>query len=158
MFDLGFPGGASVKEPACQCRRHKRCGFDPWVQKIPWKKMWQPTLVFLPGEYCEQRSLAGYGPQSHKEWDTTEASDLARRCAYVIYHSSLPRCWWSRSHRYLLTASSRFKNRKAHFLNLPWIFHKMYQHISKVLSNWILLCFLFYHPSSTFSLITFFFA
>ena len=102
ICDLGFPGGASVKEPVCQCRRHKRCGFDPWVQKIPWKKMWQPTLVFLSGEYCEQRSLAGYGPQSHKEWDTTEASDLARRCACVIYHSSLPRFGWSRFHRYLL--------------------------------------------------------
>ena len=32
---LAFPGGASVKEPACQCRKHKKCGFDPWVGKIP---------------------------------------------------------------------------------------------------------------------------
>ena len=47
---LGFPGGASGKEPACQCRRHKRGGFDPWVGKIPWRKAWQPTPVFLPGE------------------------------------------------------------------------------------------------------------
>ena len=39
-----------VKEPICQCRRHKRCGFNPWVGKIPWKKAWQPTPVFLPGE------------------------------------------------------------------------------------------------------------
>ena len=44
----GFPGGTSGKEPACQCRRHKRHGFDPWVGKIPWA--WQPTPVFLPGE------------------------------------------------------------------------------------------------------------
>ena len=35
---MGFPGGASGKEPACQCRRHKRCGFDPWVGKISWKR------------------------------------------------------------------------------------------------------------------------
>ena len=34
-FNLGFPGGAGGKEPACQCRRHKRCGCDPWVGKIP---------------------------------------------------------------------------------------------------------------------------
>ena len=47
---LGFPGGASGKEPACQCRRHKRCGFDPWVGKIPWRRAWQPTPVFLSGE------------------------------------------------------------------------------------------------------------
>ena len=46
----GFPGGASGKEPARQHRRHKRHGFDPWVGKIPWRKAWQPTLVFLPAE------------------------------------------------------------------------------------------------------------
>ena len=45
-----FPGGASDKEPTCQCRRYKRCGFHPWVRKIPWRRKWQPTPVFLPGE------------------------------------------------------------------------------------------------------------
>ena len=45
----GSPGGASGKEPACQCRRHKRSRFDPWVGKIPWRRKWQPTPVFLPG-------------------------------------------------------------------------------------------------------------
>ena len=38
------------KEPACQRRRHKRHGFNPWVGKIPWRRAWQPTPVFLPGE------------------------------------------------------------------------------------------------------------
>ena len=38
------------KESACQCRRWKRCGFDPWVGKIPWRRKWQPTPVFLPGK------------------------------------------------------------------------------------------------------------
>jgi len=47
---LGFPVGASGKEPACQCRRCNRCRFDPWVGKIPWRRTWQPTPVFLPGE------------------------------------------------------------------------------------------------------------
>ena len=37
---LGFPGGASSKEPTCQCRRHKRCWIDPWVGKIPWRRAW----------------------------------------------------------------------------------------------------------------------
>ena len=49
-FSMGFSGGASGKEPACQCRRHKRCRFNPCVGKIPWRKAWQPTPVFLPGE------------------------------------------------------------------------------------------------------------
>ena len=43
-------GGASGKEPACQRRRPKRHGFKPWVGKIPWRRKWQPTPVFLPGE------------------------------------------------------------------------------------------------------------
>ena len=44
-----FPGGTSGKEPAFRCRRHKRCGLDPWVRKIPWRRVWQPMPVFLPG-------------------------------------------------------------------------------------------------------------
>ena len=51
-----FPGGASSKEPACQCRRHKRREFNPWVRKIPWRRAQQPTPVFLPGESHGQRS------------------------------------------------------------------------------------------------------
>ena len=57
----GFPGGANGKEPACQCRRYKRCGLDPWVGKIPWRRAQQSTPVFLPGESHGQRSLVGYG-------------------------------------------------------------------------------------------------
>ena len=46
----GFPGGATGKEPTCQCRRPKRCQFDSWVGKIPWRRAWQLTPVFLLGE------------------------------------------------------------------------------------------------------------
>ena len=53
----------------------KRCGFDPWVGKIPWKKAWQPIPVFLPGESHGQRSLAGYSPWGPKESVTTEHTD-----------------------------------------------------------------------------------
>ena len=35
---------------SCQCRRHKRHEFNPWVRKIPWRWKWQPALVFLPGK------------------------------------------------------------------------------------------------------------
>ena len=56
----GFPGDASGREPSCQCKRHKRRGFNPWVGKIPWRREWQPTPVFLPEESHGQRSLAGY--------------------------------------------------------------------------------------------------
>ena len=52
-----MPGGASVKEPSCQCRRCWRCGFNRWVGKIHWRRSWQPTPVVLPGESHGQRSL-----------------------------------------------------------------------------------------------------
>jgi len=58
----GFPDGASGKEPASQCRKCKGWGFDPWVGKIPWRRAWQPTPVFLPGESQGHRSLVGYSP------------------------------------------------------------------------------------------------
>ena len=43
----------------CLCRRHKRCGFDHWARKSPWRSTWQPTPVFLPGEFHGHESLAG---------------------------------------------------------------------------------------------------
>ena len=69
-----LPRGGDSEEPACQCRRHQRCMFDPWVRKIFWRRQWQPTPVFLPGESHGQRSLEGYGPQGHKELDTTKVT------------------------------------------------------------------------------------
>ena len=72
---MGFPGGTTGKEFACQFRRHKRLKFDPWVRKIPWRRAWQPTPVFLPAESGGKRSLVGYSPWGHKELDTTEETD-----------------------------------------------------------------------------------
>ena len=57
------------------CLQYLQCGgpgFDPWVRKIPWRRKWQPTPVFLPGESHEWRSLVGYSPWGCKESDTTE--------------------------------------------------------------------------------------
>ena len=59
---LNMPGGTTGKEPTRQCRRHKRHRFSPGVGKIPWRRAWQPTPVFLPGEFQGQRSLKGYSP------------------------------------------------------------------------------------------------
>ena len=67
MSILGFPGGTSGKELSCQCRRHKRHGFDPWVGKIPWRRAWQLTPVFLPEKPYGQRNLVDYCPGGHKE-------------------------------------------------------------------------------------------
>ena len=57
------PGGAEVKSVCLQCGRP---GSDPWVGKIPWRRKWQPTPVFLPGESHGWRSLVGYSPRVTK--------------------------------------------------------------------------------------------
>ena len=62
------------KESACQCRRH---GFYPWVMKIPWRRKWQRTPVFLPENSHGQRTLVGYSLWDHKELDPAE---LATHC------------------------------------------------------------------------------
>ena len=57
MLGRGLSRWLSGKESAFQCRRHRRCVFHPWVEKIPWRREWQPTAVFLSGKSHGQRSL-----------------------------------------------------------------------------------------------------
>ena len=76
----GFPDGTSGKEPSCQCRKFKRHGFDPWVKKIPCRKVWKLTPAFLPGKSHGQRSLAAYGPQGHRESDKAERLSMQHYC------------------------------------------------------------------------------
>ena len=75
-----LPRWLSGKESACQCRRCKRCRFDPWVRKIPWRRKWQPTLVFLPGKCHGQRSMVSCSLWGGKELDTTEHAWISFRC------------------------------------------------------------------------------
>ena len=70
----GLPSGASGKESVCQCRKRKGHEFDPWVRKIPWRRAWQPTSIFLPAESLGQRSLAGYSPLGGKELEATKTT------------------------------------------------------------------------------------
>ena len=56
---MGFPGGTNGKECTFQCKRHKRHRFNLRVGKIPWRRAWQLTPVFLPEEFHGQRSLVG---------------------------------------------------------------------------------------------------
>ena len=60
---MGLPWWLSDKGSARQCRKHR---LDLWVGKIPWRRKWQPTPVFLPGKSHGQRRLAGYSPWGHK--------------------------------------------------------------------------------------------
>ena len=66
-----FPGGSDGKESACNAGGQK---FDPWLRKIPWRREWQSTPVFLLGEFHGQRRLVAYSPWGHKEWDRAKAT------------------------------------------------------------------------------------
>ena len=65
----GIPCGSDGKESAHQ---YRRCRFDPWVWKIPWRRKWHSTLVFLPVKSHGQRNLVGYSPCGCKELDMTD--------------------------------------------------------------------------------------
>ena len=75
-----------VKKIHLQCRRSR---FNPWVRKIPWRRKWLPTAVFLPGEPHGQRSRAGYYPWGYKEWmqlsNTNKPKSLATMCHVTYY-------------------------------------------------------------------------
>ena len=100
LLHVGFWNDCSDKEPAWQCRRYKRCGFNPWVGKLLWRRKWQLTPVFLPGESHRQRSLVGYsawGCRVGHDW-----SDLActytcirHQTTYIISICSFIPLWFS---------------------------------------------------------------
>jgi len=64
-----------VKNPPADAGRWKRCMFNPWVGKIPWRRKWQPSPVSLPGESQGQRNPVGYSPRGLTELDTTVATE-----------------------------------------------------------------------------------
>ena len=63
-----------VKNLPASVGKHKRCKFDPWVRKIPWKRAWQSTPVVLLGESHGQSSLVSHDPVGHMELNMTEVT------------------------------------------------------------------------------------
>ena len=74
IMEEGFPGGLAVKNPPTSVEDARDEGSIPGSGRFPWRRKWQPTPLFLPGESHGQRSLAVYSPWGHKESDTTEAT------------------------------------------------------------------------------------
>ena len=87
---VGIPGWLSGKKSTCQCRSHRRCGFDSWVGKIPWRRKWQPAPAFLPGKAHGQIGLPGYGPCGCKGSDTTERPSTHARLSLSVAFGILP--------------------------------------------------------------------
>ena len=107
LYDLptstsGFPWWLSSKEPAYQCRR---CGFNSWVRKMPWRKKRQPTPVFLLGKSHGQRNLVGYSPWVCKESDMTE-------------HLSIHECTASYIKTGIFWPTQHMQRKRKHFLKI----------------------------------------
>ena len=85
LINTGFPRGAGDKQLTSQYRRRKRHGFNPWIRKIPWRRAWQPTPVFLPRESQGQRSLVGNCLWGHKELAMTEVTQHAHKKHSTTY-------------------------------------------------------------------------
>ena len=77
-----LPQWSSGKESTCQCRRRE---FDPRAGRIPWRRKWRPSRVFLPGKFTGQGTLTGYSPRGLQESDMTEQ---------LRVHASHPKIWW----------------------------------------------------------------
>ena len=95
-LNRGFPSSSVGKRICLQCKRPR---FDPWVRKIPWRRKWQPTPVFLPGEFHEQRSLACYSPWDSKEsdtivWLTFTFHFFSTDATNQSHSSNLQPSWW----------------------------------------------------------------
>ena len=88
-----------VKNLPAQCRRHKRCKFNSWVGKIPWRRAWQPTPVFLPGESHGLRSLANHSPRGCKKLDTTDMTEHTAQSFYYLCLGNNP----IKMHLYILS-------------------------------------------------------
>ena len=86
---IGFPGGTGSKETTCQCRKQKRLGLDSWVGKIPRRRKWHPTSVFLPGESpwtVEPGGLWSMGLQRvGQNWVTKNSTQLLKIFYGLIY-------------------------------------------------------------------------
>ena len=80
-----------VKNPPANAEDARDMGFDSWVGKIPRRREWQPTPVFLPGESQGQRCLAGYRPLGRKELDTAEATEQHTRIISFNPHKRFER-------------------------------------------------------------------
>ena len=79
--------------------------FDPWVEKIPWKRKWQPIQEFLPGEYCGQRNMAGYSPWGRKSVENPLVTDNNKNneCSILVLQPGIKSSSLALEGRFLTT-------------------------------------------------------
>ena len=116
---LGFPGGASGKEPVFQCREHKRWVFDPWSGKIPWRRAWQPTPVFLPGEspWTEKPGGLQFMGSQRVRHDWASEREVWSHCGFNVY---FPNDSWCQPSFQVFLASTLYQESVKTTAIPPW--------------------------------------
>ena len=97
-----FPGGSAVKNLTANACQDRRWEFEPWVRKIPWRRAWQPTPVFLCGESHGQRNMEGYNP-----WGCIE-SEKPQWLQMVLQSNCTILCFYQQCMRVFLYAFANF--------------------------------------------------
>ena len=128
----GFPGGPSDKESICRCRRQNRRGFDPWVGKIPWKRAWQPTPVFLPGDFHDrgawQATVHGVAQsQTRLKWLSMNTQELFSLCVFTSLPAKQGLC-----QIFIYWYSSPFPSFLVISLWEAWVLHFLDLHFGRV--------------------------
>ena len=142
---MGFPSGSAVKI-FLQCRRQ---GFDPQVRKIPWRRKWKPTPVFLPGESHGQRSLVCYSPLGHKQSNTTEQLTHTHNPTTAF----VPEGKWAGSKRHAMMTPEdtpelySLGDRSGQYMKYPGVFRtpSLFIHVSPPLASPVSLLAFRYH-------------
>ena len=94
---MGFPAGTGGKEPTCQSKRQKKCGFNPWIGKIPWRRAWVQTLVFLPKNPMDRGAWRALVQRV-----TKSQTGLKRLSTYKLYNESFQEQRLSNSQSFLM--------------------------------------------------------
>ena len=111
------------QEPTCQRRRGKRCRFNCWVGKIPWRRKWQFSPIFLPGKFHGERSLVGYCLWEHRELDMTECVGTYMQrpplIAIIVAWTPVSLYWEKASVSYWYSISPLIREYRHHFWVSP---------------------------------------
>ena len=110
------PGG---KQSTYQCKRCKGRGCTPWVRKIPWKRIRQPTPVYVLGRFHRLRSLEGYGPWGHKESDMTEHAHIVNLQCCVSFRYTAK--WFSYTNALSILFQILFPYRLLQNTQISWL-------------------------------------
>ena len=122
---MGFPDGSEDVSPAMQ--ETQRPGFDPWVEKILWKRKWQPTPVFLPGKSLGRQSLVGCSPKGCKKLDKIVHAHTPLTQLGLSFRTRVTEAMW----RWEGTKGD-FKYERLRVQSLP------FSHVCKILHSFLL--------------------